>query len=346
MKLTRVLVPAALAGALILTGCTAGGDPTKDASGAECLAPGTASESVAVSGKTGEDLKLTSKTPVKTKELQRSVLKPGEGDVVKDGETIAVTMTMFNGDDGSELQQLPESPVPFVKDQLVGWAYEGIRCGVPGQQATVVAPYADMFGEVEPEQTGIEGLKKKIPVVLVMEFGEITKADAAEGDSGAAAGEPGELSPDKLLKKAEGKAQKAPEGFPTVKLDKDGAPTITIPKGVDAPEKLSIATLIEGDGEVVKPGDRVYVNYRGVIWRTGKEFDSSWSRGEPAAFTTDGVIGGFQKALEGQKVGSQIISVVPAEDGGYGADGLKQQGNEPDDVMVFVLDILGTVHAE
>lgn len=343
VKLSRALLPAALAGALILTGCSAGA-PTKDAAGDECLAPGAASKSIKVSGETGTDLKLTTKAPVKLKDtIERSVITEGKGEVVKDGETIAVSMTTFNGDTGKEMDQLPESPVPFAKDALVPWAYEGIRCALPGEQVALVAPYADMFGETDPAETQYEDITAKTPIVIVMSFGEIT--EAAEDDA-AASSEPGTLEADKLLKKAEGKAKAAPEGFPSVKLAKDGAPTITMPEGVDAPEKLSIATIIEGDGETVEPGDRVYVNYRGVIWRTGEEFDSSWSRGEPANFTTDGVIGGFQQALEGQKVGSQIISVVPAEDGGYGAAALEQQGHKADDTMVFVLDILGTVHAE
>lgn len=348
VKLSRALLPAALAGALILTGCSAGGSPTKDDAGAECLAPGSASKSIKVSGETGADLKLTTKAPIKLKDsIERSVLTEGEGKVVKDGETIAVSMTTFNGDTGKEMDQIPESPVPFAEDQLVPWAYEGIRCALPGEQVALVAPYADMFGDTDPAETPYEDLTAKTPIVIVMSFGEVTEASADDGatDEGAA-GEPGTLGADKLLKKAEGKAVAAPDGFPTVKLAKDGEPTITIPEGVEAPSKLEIATVIEGDGETVKPGDRVYVNYRGVIWRTGEEFDSSWSRGEPANFVTSQVIPGFQKALEGQKVGSQIISVVPAEDGGYGAETLKGQGHEPDDVMVFVLDILGTVHAE
>nr|WP_237465699.1 FKBP-type peptidyl-prolyl cis-trans isomerase [Leucobacter luti] len=326
---------------MILTGCSAGGSPTKDDAGVDCLAAGTASKSIEVSGETGTDLKLTTKAPITLAgETERSVLTEGEGDLIAEGQTVAVSMTTFNGTTGDEMDQLAESPVPFAKDQLVGWAYEGIRCAVPGQQVALVAPYAEMFAEADASTTGYEGLTEESPIVIVMEFGEITEG------SDAATSEPGTLEADELLKKAEGTAQKAPEGFPTVKLAKDGAPTITMPEGVEPPTELQIATLIEGDGETVEPGDRVYVNYRGVIWRTGEEFDSSWSRGEPANFTTTGVIGGFQQALEGQKVGSQIISVVPAEDGGYGAATLEQQGHEADDVMVFVLDILGTVHAE
>ncbi len=336
MKLSRTLLPAALAGALLLTGCTAGGSPTADASGADCLAPGAASDSIKVSGTAGEDLKLDTKTPIKASEMQRTVLVEGSGDVPKEGQSIGVTMALFSGSDGTDLGQGPEIPIPVAKDPFP-WAYEAMRCAVPGQQVAVVVPYADMFGDVAPEDLGAPGMTAETPVVAVMEFGEVSETEEAPQAQGL---------PEDLLQKAEGKAVAAPEGFPEVKLDKDGAPTITIPEGVDAPTKLSVATVIEGEGETVKPGDTVYVNYRGVIWRTGEEFDSSWSRGEPAAFPTDGVIGGFQKALEGQKVGSQIISVVPAEDGGYGAAGLEQQGHKPDDTMVFVLDILGIADAQ
>ena len=341
MKLSRALLPAALAGALLITGCSAGGGAvSKDAAGKECLAPGDASKALKVEGEVGVDAKITSKTPVAAKALERSVLKEGEGKIAEKGQTMNVAMTMFNGADGSAIQQAPASDVPLDGELLAPWAYEGLRCALPGEEVTVVAPFEEFFGaDTDPAATGVEGITKKDSIVVVMQVGKIS-------DATAPVGEPGTLELDKLLDKAEGKAKAAPEGFPTVKLAKNGEPTITMPKGAKAPDKLEVATIIEGEGEEVKPGDRVYVNYRGVIWRTGEEFDSSWSRGEPANFLTTQVIGGFQKALEGQKVGSQIISVVPAEDGGYGAAGLEQQGHKPDDVMVFVLDILGTVHAE
>lgn len=313
---------------------------TKDAAGKECLAPGDASKSLKVSGTVGDDAKITSKTPVVARKLERSILKEGEGKAAKAGQNLSVAMAMFNGSDGSSLQQAPASEVPLVEAQLAGWAYEGLRCALPGEQVAIVGAFDEVLGaDADPSLMGIEGLTKEDPIVVVMDIGEIT--DAPEPVA-----EPGTLELDELLSKAEGKAKAAPEGFPTVKLEKDGSPTITMPKGVKPPEKLEIATIIEGDGAEVKPGDRVYVNYRGVIWRTGEEFDSSWSRGTPTDFLTTQVIGGFKDALEGQKVGSQIISVVPADDGGYGAASLEQMGHEPDDVMVFVLDILGTVSPE
>lgn len=340
----RAIVPAALAGALILTGCSAGGAPSKDAAGEACLVGGSASEAIKVKGETGTDLELTSKSPVTAKKTELTVLKEGEGDVVKEGESISVAMTMINGSNGEVMQQVPASSIPFSKSQLSGWAYDGLRCAVSGSQSALVAPYAEVFGETDASTMQVEGLTNESSIVVVMAFGEI--ADAVEGQDPTASGQPGQLSEDELLKKAEGKAQKPVAGLPTVELDKDGKPTITIPKDSEAPTKLQVETLIAGDGEEVKAGDRVYVHYRGVIWRTGEEFDSSWKRGAPTDFTTDGVIKGFSEALVGKKVGSQVISVVPAEDGGYGGAQLESMGYEKDDVMVFVLDILGTVHAE
>lgn len=338
VKLSRAIVPAALAGALLLTGCSGGAN--QDAAGEDCLPSGSASDSIEFSGEVGKDIKLTSKTPVKAEKLERTVITEGKGEKVKDGENIAVAMSMINGRTGDVLEQAPESSIPFTKDSLAGWAYDGLRCATSGEESALVATYKDVFGEQDPAQLPVEDLKTSDSFIIVMKFGEI--GEAVQGQNS----EPGTLSEDKLLKKAEGKAQKAPAGLPTVKLAENGEPTITIPKDATPPEKLEVATLIEGDGETVKEGDRVYVNYRGVIWSTGEEFDSSWSRGAPIDFLTTQVIGGFSKALVGQKVGSQVISVVPAEDGGYGAAGLEQMGHKPDDTMVFVLDILGTVHAK
>lgn len=336
MKLSRVLVPTAIVGALLLSGCSAGGGAGKDGSGDACLPSGSVSDSIKVKGDVGVDLEITSKVPVKANELERTVMTAGEGDVIKDGQTVEVAMTMFNGKTGEALQQQPEAPMPFTQGSLLGWADEAFRCAVPGQKVAMTASFDKMYEGMDPAEMQLTDITKDDAIVVVMEFGKIEKTK----------GEPGTLEPGDLLKKAEGKAVAAPEGFPTVKLDADGKPEITMPEGVDAPSELSVATLIEGDGEVVEPGDRVYVHYKGVIWRTGEEFDSSWSRGEPIPFRTNEVIPGFTKALEGQKVGSQIISVVPAEDGGYGAAQLEGMGHQPDDVMVFVLDILGTVHSE
>lgn len=335
MKLGRLIVPVAIAGALVMTGCTSGSDEeptiTKSASGDDCAKAGDASNSIEITGTIGDDAELTSEVPLTVEGIERTVIKEGKGDVVKEDQTVDVALSMFNGRSGEVIQAQPSSPVPFTAGSLSNWAEEGIRCMNLNQQVALVVPYAEVFGETAAAETGVEGLEDGDSVVVLMQADNIAATtESAEPDG----------PPEGMLSKAEGTAQEAPAGFPTVTLADDGEPTITMPAGVDAPTSLEIATLIKGDGDVVEPGDTVWVNYKGVIWRTGEEFDSSWSRGEPTSFSTTGVIGGFQEALEGQTVGSQVISVVPAEDGGYGAEALEQQGHEPDDVMVFVLDIL------
>jgi len=141
---------------------------------------------------------------------------------------------------------------------------------------------------------------------------------------------------------ATGKDVEPTEGMPEVKLDDDGAPTITVPKS-DAPTETEVAVLKQGDGAVVASGDLVTVQYRGVKWSDGKEFDSSWRRGAmPAQFQTTSVVTGFKTALEGQKVGSQVVVVMPPKDG-YGAS----EGNElQNETLVFVVDILATTPIE
>lgn len=334
-------MPAALVGTLLLTGCSDGGKITEDAAGGACAPSGAASDSVEVDGEFGGELSLTSETPQQATEIERTELIDGSGEALADGEGLNASVNYFNGSDGELVQHIPASLITNVQDQLLPWAYEAVRCAAPEQRVALVAPVTEVLG-VPVEESGIEGIADDDSFIIVMDFSE---ADA-ELETDPQAGEPGTLEPGELLERAEGEEQDAPAGLPEVELDGDGAPTITMPEDADAPEELQVATLIEGDGEEVQPGDRVYVNYRGVIWRTGEEFDSSWSRGAPTDFVTTQVIGGFTEALEGQKVGSQIISVVPSEDGGYGAEGLEQMGHEPDDVMVFVLDILGTVHAD
>jgi peptidylprolyl isomerase len=99
--------------------------------------------------------------------------------------------------------------------------------------------------------------------------------------------------------------------------------------------------VVVGDGPEVKKGDTVVVQYKGVLWRNGAEFDSSWSRNQPFVFTIDqgAVISGWDKGLVGQTVGSRVMLVIPPKDG-YGDAG--QGPIKGTDTLVFAVDILGS----
>lgn len=133
---------------------------------------------------------------------------------------------------------------------------------------------------------------------------------------------------------------KAPQaGLPTVILAANRVPGITIPNE-SAPTELKIATLIEGSGPVIAEDQQATLHYTGFVWETGEKFDSSWDGNRPAQFQVSkgALIDGFVSALVGQKVGSQVIAVIPP-DLGYGD---QAQGSiPPNSTLIFVIDILG-----
>jgi FKBP-type peptidyl-prolyl cis-trans isomerase len=132
-------------------------------------------------------------------------------------------------------------------------------------------------------------------------------------------------------------------GLPTVSAAPGTEPVITIPRN-KPPAALVAKTLIQGSGPVVAKGDYVVVQYVGVIWRTGKIFDASWSRGYPFGFVIDSspaqVITGWDLGLTGKAVGSRVMLVIPPADG-YGAQGSSGAGIKGTDTLVFVVDVLG-----
>lgn len=120
-------------------------------------------------------------------------------------------------------------------------------------------------------------------------------------------------------------------------------PVISIPANTTPPSKLARQVLIRGHGRPVQTGQTVVVQYTGVVWRTGKVFDSSWARGFPESFVLGSgqVLPGWEAGLRGLPVGSRVLLILPPKLG-YG-----QAGNRPDvgahDTLVFVIDILAAV---
>jgi peptidylprolyl isomerase len=146
---------------------------------------------------------------------------------------------------------------------------------------------------------------------------------------------------------AVGNEQAAQSGFPTVIRAVNGVPGVSVPTDApfpkaskDGQEAVALEVLIQGAGKTIVDGEKVILHYAGYTWSDGAKFDSSWDKGQPANFTlTEGaLIPGFIEALVGQKVGSQIVAVIPPALG-YGS---QAQGTIPSNsTLVFVIDILG-----
>jgi peptidylprolyl isomerase len=144
--------------------------------------------------------------------------------------------------------------------------------------------------------------------------------------------------------------EKCPSGTPTpcalaAKTPTSGPlskePKVTPPSG-PAPATLEKKDLIVGTGAEATAGQTVTVNYVGVLYHGGKEFDASWKRNEPFTFPLGkgAVIAGWDQGVVGMKVGGRRELVIPAALA-YGAKG-SPPTIPPNEPLVFVVDLLGT----
>lgn len=130
-------------------------------------------------------------------------------------------------------------------------------------------------------------------------------------------------------KQASAANKKAGEDFLAANNAKEGV--VALPSG------LQYKILKEGTGPKPTVNDTVVCNYRGTLI-DGKEFDSSYKRGEPAKFPVGGVIKGWTEALQLMPVGSKWQLFIPASlaygERGAGAD------IGPDSTLIFEVELI------
>jgi peptidylprolyl isomerase len=116
-------------------------------------------------------------------------------------------------------------------------------------------------------------------------------------------------------------------------------PKVAVPKTA-APKNLVTKDLITGTGKTATSGSTVTVNYVGVLYNTGKQFDASWSHGQP--FTTPlakgQVIDGWVQGIPGMKVGGRRELIIPPSLA-YGSKGAGAS-IPPNSPLIFVVDLL------
>jgi FKBP-type peptidyl-prolyl cis-trans isomerase len=110
--------------------------------------------------------------------------------------------------------------------------------------------------------------------------------------------------------------------------------TVTLPDGSTA--ELQYKILTDGHGDIPKSNDTVTVNYRGTLIN-GKEFDSSYKRGQPSKFMVNRVVKGWTAALEMMKVGSKWEVYFPSSLG-YGDMG--NPSIDPGSTLVFEVELV------
>lgn len=306
---------AALALSLTLAACSGDGgsdDPTTPAAtetGASTEAPEPTEEDVAalaavtVEGDAGAAPTVTlPSTPFTVTAPVARVLDEGTGEEIVDGDMVDLHSVWVNGEDGTPLASTWES-------------------GSPEQIVVSEASLAPVLTDI------LIGGNVGTRFVFAVQSSE-TSASVAVAE--VVAKRPG---------RADGTAVAPVDGLPTVTLADNGAPSLE-PADGEAPTTLVVQPLIEGTGPEVAAGQTALVHYTGWLW-DGTQFDSSWERGAPFPVENVGqasVIAGWNEGLVGQKVGSQVMLVVPP-DKGYGDKG-SGDTIPGGSTLVFVVDIL------
>ena len=114
-------------------------------------------------------------------------------------------------------------------------------------------------------------------------------------------------------------------------------PKVSIPKG-PPPKKLVIKDLIKGTGATATASSTVNVQYVGVLYKNGQQFDASWNdgSGQPVSLPLSGVIKGWQQGIPGMKIGGRRELIIPPSLG-YGSTA--QSKIPANSTLVFIIDL-------
>jgi len=292
---------------LLLTAACGGGDDSSDDEGTDQPREGTPAD-VTVTGEPGEKPKVEFKAPMSFAKTEGTIVDegPGTGDAVTADSNISIHYLGINASNAEEFDtNYGDKPATFVLNQAITGLQIGLEGSHAGDRVLVTINSKDGF---DPTGSQDGSIREGDSVIFVVDVVKVVTPQ-----------------PIPLAQ------------VPTLKLE-DGKPVGFTPKPTtpDTVSGLTVQVLKEGDGPEVQAGQTLTVNYLGQVYPDGTVFDESYSK-KPATFSLDGVIPGWTQGLEGQKVGSRVVLVIPSELG-YGAAG---QGEDipPNADLIFVVDI-------
>lgn len=300
-----------------LAACSSSGQSSPCASR---VTSGDSSSLVSAPGKFGQKPVVSFPTPLYAASTQRTELLPGHGAPLQPGQSATVEATILNGADGRVLQTTSYattggSLVSIGPSNLAGLTV-GLECAKVGSRVAIVAsPQDSTGGQGNPNI----GLTAKDSLVFVIDI---------------KAGFPA---------KADGVPQITPPQIPMIVLAPNGRPGIILPN-TPAPKTLQVAVEKQGNGPKIAKNQYVVLKYTGMLWADKSIFDSTWTSDSAAVLQVNpsSVVSGFAKGLIGQRVGSQVVMVIPPSEG-YGSQG-KSPSIPANATLVFVVDILGVVN--
>jgi FKBP-type peptidyl-prolyl cis-trans isomerase len=309
----------------VIAGCGSSSSSSA-AAGSKASASSSASSaadtytSVTATGAFGKAPTVTIPAAAGSGALYTKTLIQGTGPALTSSQSLLGNFVLYDWS-GKTHKLLGSTYSDGVPTLFTGSLLPGLATALEGQKVgsrvLAVIPPKDAFGAAGNSQIGVGANDTVVFVVdMVKSFANTAGVSGTQTSNGGGA-------------------------LPTVTAGAAGkGPTITIPKTA-APKTLQVKTLIKGTGPAVKKGNYIVVQYTGVNYRTGKVFDSSWSRSEPwATVIGEGqVIPGWDTGLIGQTVGSRVLLVIPPKDG-YGSAGSSSAGIKGTDTLVFAIDII------
>ena len=306
MRRRLIKLSAALAAAsLTLTACLGGDLPVK------------------VTGEYGKRPEVTfPKDAEPGDKLVISTLHEGKGATVAKGDLVVASYVGYRWN-GAGAKLVANSytagrPGAFPSGKLVPGLEKALVGAKVGSRVVALIPPDQGYGDRGDERHQIGPNDSLVYVLDVL---------ATYGKDAAAKGAPQPLADARLPQVADAGAGRAPR--------------VRVPRTAP-PAKLQVRTLIQGTGPALRGNRLAVLHFTGVLWRTGKEFYSTWSEGRPAGEVI-GVgqdIKAFDEGLVGQRIGSRVLLVVPPA-WGYGSKGLPHYGIKGDDTLIYVVDILG-----
>jgi peptidylprolyl isomerase len=262
-------------------------------------------------------------TPLKTTGIERLSVTEGNGQPALNGSAVDFQVSVFFGATNefvtSSSYDSAEPVRRVIDSESDDFFSRELQCVTTGERVVFTSTIADVFGPI-PED---EIVQNTSTVVLVVDIQQA------------------------YLPRPVGRASLPERGLPQVLDHPEGFHGVSFPMA-PPPADLAVQTVIQGDGAPVSDGDRVVVQYTGVVWQTQSVFSSSFEQSFPVTLSvadgslegaTTGVISGVYEALVGSRVGSRVLSVIPPEFG-YPA-GSQPPGVPEGATLVYVFDILG-----
>lgn len=330
MRRRFLLLTAVPAGLVTLAGC--GDDSSGKAGTSSSPSPSATSSTAAppkivegplpaITAGTGFDEKPTVAKGVgsPSKDLAVKTVIAGSGRTVAENDYVQTNYLGQIWDTAKVFDNSYDRKAPLVIRLAQGSIIDGWRYALQGKKTgsrvLMAVPPAWGYGTQGDAQAGIKGTDTLVFVVDIQ--GTFNAKSSAHGKAVA----------------------QNDAALPKVGTNTDGkAPSIEVPK-TKPPAGLAATYVIEGDGATVVAGSTVLVQYKGVLWDSGKEFDSTYGRSDLASFSLQQVVKGWAQGLTGKKVGSRVLVVIPPNLG-YGDSPPAGSGIKKDSTLVFSVDIL------